>query len=100
MVGEALIDRALGDTTVEREVKLSVPDLGPIRARLNALDADDTSFLQTVHEHNLILDTTHGDLKARDERLRMRQIAGRPGALVTWKGPARVRRGVRRRAER
>src|SRR5207245_1284752 len=90
----------MGDTTVEREVKLAVPDLGPVTARLDAFDADDASFLQIVHEHNLILDTPQGDLKARDERLRMRQIVGRPGVIVTWKGPAQVRHGVRRRAER
>src|SRR5438067_3517842 len=90
----------MGDTTVEREVKLAVPDLGPVTARLDAFDADDASFLQSVHEHNLILDTPQGDLKARDERLRMRQIVGRPGVIVTWKGPAQVRHGVRRRPER
>jgi adenylate cyclase class 2 len=88
------------DTTVEREVKLAVPDLGPITARLHSLEADDASFLQTVHEHNSILDTSQRDLKARDERLRIRQIAGRPGAIVTWKGPGQVRGGVRRRPER
>ena len=89
------------NTAVEREVKLAVPDLGPITARLTALDAaDDTAHLQTVHEHNYILDTPQGDLKARDERLRIRHIAGRPGVIVTWKGPARVRNGVRRRPER
>src|SRR2546423_8553520 len=99
--GEALIDQAMDDTTVEREVKLAVPDLSPITARLTALDAaDDTAHLQTVHEHNYILDTPQGDLKARDERLRMRHIVGRPGVIVTWKGPARVRNGVRRRPQR
>ena len=75
IVGEALIDRAMDDTTEEREVKLAVPDLGPIAARLQALEADDTSFLQTVHEHNSILDTPQGDLKARDERLRLRRTS-------------------------
>jgi adenylate cyclase class 2 len=90
----------MDDTTVEREVKLAVSDLGPITARLHALEADDTSFLQTVHEHNSILDTPRGDLKARDERLRLRRIIGRPGVIVTWKGPGQVRHGVRRRPER
>lgn len=97
---DALAGCATGHATVEREVKLAVPDLGPVAARLQALVADGARFLQTVHEHNHILDTADGDLKARDERLRLRQIAGHRGVIVTWKGPAHVRNGVRRRAER
>jgi adenylate cyclase class 2 len=53
-----------------------------------------------TREHNDVLDTAGEDLKARDERLRVREIEGRPGVLVTWKGPGRVQNGIRRREER
>lgn len=85
---------------LEREVKLSVPDIAPVHARLRALRAAGAHFLSTVRERNYVLDTARDNLKARDERLRIREIEGQAGVQVTWKGPASVRNGVRRREER
>lgn len=85
---------------LEREVKLAVPHLEPVEARLRALRPVGAIFLSTVSERNFVLDTAGDELKARDERLRIREIEGQPGVQVTWKGPASVRGGVRRREER
>jgi adenylate cyclase class 2 len=87
-------------SVVEREVKFAVPELGPVEARLRVLEGAGAVRLGTVHERNYVLDTPNDDLRARDERLRIREVDGRGGVQVTWKGPASVRRGVRRREER
>ncbi|HZS88456.1 MAG TPA: class IV adenylate cyclase [Chloroflexota bacterium] len=87
-------------SVVEREVKFSVPELGPVEARLRVLAGAGAVRLGVVHERNYVLDTLNDDLRARDERLRVREVDGRGGVQVTWKGPASVRRGVRRREER
>ena len=89
-------------TVLEREVKLSVPDLDVVRVRLQDLQAASTTarFVGTTHERNTVLDTPQDDLRARDERLRIREIVERPGVQVTWKGPASTKGGVRRREER
>lgn len=84
---------------LEREVKLAVDSLDPVEARLRAL-GEGAVFLGVEHERNDVLDTAREDVKARGERLRIRTIAERPGVRVTWKGPAGVRAGVRRREER
>lgn len=89
-------------TVLEREIKLAVDALDPVRSRLQNMQARNLNvvFLYTVHEHNLVLDTANDDLKAREERLRIREIEGRSGVQVTWKGPPAMRGGVRRREER
>lgn len=97
---EAGQDRVVEHSTLEREVKLAVPDLAPVEDRLQALTVAGARLLGTVREHNYVLDTPRDELKARDERLRIRAIAGRRGVQVTWKGPASERGGVRRREER
>jgi adenylate cyclase class 2 len=93
-------DYTADHSTLEREVKLSVPHLDPIEARLRALTGAGATFLGVVYERNYVLDTEGDALKARDERLRIREIEGQPGVQVTWKGPASVHGGVRRREER
>jgi adenylate cyclase class 2 len=85
---------------IEREVKFSVPDLALIEGRLQVLEGAGAVRLGTVYERNYVLDTSNDDLRARDERLRIREVDGQSGVQVTWKGPASVRRGVRRREER
>jgi predicted adenylyl cyclase CyaB len=91
-----LVDRS----ALEREVKFAVPSLEQVAARLHALEGAGAHFIHAVHEYNYVLDTARDELKARGERLRIRDIEGRPGVQVTWKGPARLRNGVRRREER
>lgn len=53
-----------------------------------------------TNERNCVLDTDREELRARDERLRVREIEGQPGVRVTWKGPSSTGNGVRRREER
>lgn len=105
-------ERKVHHSALEREVKLAVEDLGPVERRLRALgEGAGTNegeaargagayYLGLTRESNEVLDTAREELKARDERLRVRTIEGRPGVRVTWKGPASVRGGVRRREER
>lgn len=85
---------------LEREAKFAVSDLAAIDVRLRARAGPGARFLATVRERNYVLDTARDELKARDERLRIREIEGRPGVQITWKGLASVYRGVRRRQER
>lgn len=92
--------KAVEHSALEREVKLAVHSLDPVVDRLQALDGGRAHRVSSEVEHNYVLDTANDDLKTRDERLRIREIDGRPGVLVTWKGPASVRSGVRRREER
>lgn len=87
-------------SALEREIKFAVPSLEPVVERLHGLDAGQARYIGSEVEHNFVLDTAQDELKARDERLRIREIEGRPGVLVTWKGPASTRSGVRRREER
>lgn len=93
-------NRVVAYSELEREVKFAVPSLVPIEERLQALPSERASFIGITREHNDVLDTAGEELKARDERLRVREIEGRPGVLVTWKGPGRVQAGIRRREER
>jgi len=93
-------DRTVRQSMLEREAKFAVPDLDPVELRLRALAGAGACPLGAVRERNYVLDTARDELKARDERLRIREIEGRPGVQVTWKGPASVYRGVRRREER
>ncbi len=99
---EAGGDAPADHTVLEREIKLAVDALDPVRSRLQNMQARNlnVTFLHTAHERNLVLDTANDDLKAREERLRIREIEGQPGVRVTWKGPAHMRGGVRRREER
>jgi adenylate cyclase class 2 len=92
--------KAVEHSALEREIKFAVPSLDPVVERLHGLDVAQAQRIGTEVEHNYVLDTPQDELKARDERLRIREIEGRPGVLVTWKGPASTRSGVRRREER
>jgi hypothetical protein len=77
-------NRSAAHRVLEREVKLSVPRLDPVEARLRALSGAGAAFLGVVYEHNDVLDTAGDILKARDERPRLRTIEGQPGVHVTW----------------
>src|SRR5438270_91203 len=85
---------------LEREIKFAVSGLEVIERRLKALEGSRSRFIDVTRERNCVLDTDGDELKSRDERLRLREIAGQPGVKVTWKGPASERNGVRRREER
>src|SRR5947209_5698875 len=73
---------------LEREIKFAVSSLAMIEERLTALQGTQAHFVDITHERNCVLDTDREELKARDERLRVREVEGRPGVMVTWKGPA------------
>ena len=97
---EARSDRPVAHSELEREVKFAVPNLALVEERLRSVEGTEAQFISTIHERNYVLDTVREELKARDERLRIREIEERPGVQVTWKGPGRVRQGIRRREER
>ncbi len=67
---------------IEREVKLRVADLAPLRERLEAIGATKTG---TEHEVNRIFDSPDSSLQRRGEVLRVRS-AGK--STITWKGSA------------
>ncbi|HEX5417006.1 MAG TPA: class IV adenylate cyclase [Chloroflexota bacterium] len=77
---------------METEIKLEVANLEPIRERLRALGATRQG---TADETNLYLDRD-GELRGRDESLRLRQDAR---VRVTWKGPSLAHDGVTERPE-
>lgn len=77
---------------VETEVKIEVPDLEPIRQRLQAIGA---TYLDTVDEENLYLDRA-GELDSRDETLRLRHDNR---SRLTWKGATRFQGGLVQRPE-
>lgn len=74
---------------IEREIKLRVESLGPVRDRLAAIGA---TFVESVIERNHILDTAGQDLFRTGCGLRVREVADLGGrslrATVTFKGKA------------
>jgi predicted adenylyl cyclase CyaB len=67
---------------IEREVKIRVSDLAPVRQRLETMGA---TLAGTEHEINRILDTADGALQRRREVLRVRSADKN---TLTWKGSA------------
>jgi adenylate cyclase class 2 len=67
---------------LEIELKIRVPDLTPIRARLQELGA---ASLGASHEHDLYYNAPHRDFGETDEAVRVRYADGR--AVFTYKGP-------------
>ncbi|MEB2288658.1 MAG: class IV adenylate cyclase [Anaerolineae bacterium] len=78
----------------ETEVKLHVPDLDGLAARLVAAGA--ALHSPRTHEHNVRYDTPGGDLSRQYIVLRLRQDAR---VRLTYKGPAQVTEGVMSRYE-
>ena len=79
----------------ETEIKVPVPDLAPVRARL----ADNgAARVSEVHdEMNILFDDADGRLASSHCALRVRHARGR--GVVTWKGPASFEGAVKRREE-
>lgn len=69
---------------IERECKIPVPAREPVAARLAARGA---VFRGGGREDNRLFDTAGGELAARGVLLRLRTVAGRPGGVLTVKGP-------------
>jgi adenylate cyclase, class 2 len=69
---------------LEIELKVQVPDLAPIRARLSAIGARMT---EKTDEHDIYYNAPHRDFAVTDEALRVRYSSGR--TIITYKGPKR-----------
>jgi adenylate cyclase class 2 len=80
---------------IEREIKIPVDDLSPVRRRLEAGPA--RLLHPSLREHNLLFDNIAGDLEAAGSMLRIRQTGDR--AVLTFKGPATYRGAVKERRE-
>lgn len=82
-------------SSVERELKIPVADLEPVRSELTRHGA------RRIHsrrfEDNLLLDTPSGELRASGRVLRVRRTGGR--SLITLKGRASFRGPVKQRSE-
>jgi adenylate cyclase class 2 len=77
---------------METELKIEVPNLDPIRRRLEQLGATSNG---AVDEDNVYFD--HDDiLRGRDESFRLRKDNA---VRLTWKGPTDYRKGVLHREE-
>lgn len=79
---------AVGAVHKENEIKVAVPDLVALEARLRSLGF--TVLHPRVLESNIIYDTPEGVLRARGELIRIRQAGG--ASTFTYKGPATVTR--------
>jgi len=79
---------------IEIELKVRVPDLAPVRARLETLGAE---RLEAVRERDLYYNAPHRDFGETDEALRVRYAGGR--VLVTYKGPKMREFGLKAREE-
>jgi adenylate cyclase, class 2 len=75
-------------TNTENEVKVPVPDLPALNARLTALHFE--VLHPRVFESNVIYDTPDADLRRRGELIRLRHAGGL--STFTYKGPARITR--------
>lgn len=81
---------------LEIEIKLPATDLDSIRARLAAQGARQLAPLH--FESNDLFDDSAATLAGRGCALRLRKTD--LGATLTWKGPARIENGAKRREER
>ena len=78
--------------SVEVEVKIAVPDLQAVAARLSELGFETTSERQ--FESNTIWDTADQSLRRSGEIVRLREYG--PARIVTYKGPAQPGKHKRR----
>lgn len=79
---------AVGAVHVENEIKVAVPDLPALEARLRSFGFQ--IHRPRVFETNLIYDTADGGLRSHGQLIRIRQ-AGEE-TIFTYKGPATVAR--------
>ena len=85
-----------GGRREEIEVKIPVPDLAAVRAKLRAAGA---TLHSAVHdESNVLFDDPERRLSGSGRTVRLRRAAGR--AILTFKGPARFQAGAKVREER
>ena len=80
----------------EIEVKIPVPDLGPIRERLLAAGARPLSAEHD--ESNVLFDDAERRLSGSGRTIRLRRARGR--AILTYKGVVRFQAGAKIREER
>ncbi len=78
----------VGEIHRENEIKVVVPDLAALEARLRSHGFQ--IHRPRVFESNLIYDTPHAELRARGELIRIRQAGD--DSIFTYKGPATVTR--------
>ena len=90
------MSRAEPATRIEIEIKLPVSDLDSVRARLHGEGARPLTPLH--FESNDLFDDAAGTLTARGCALRLRRTDR--AATLTYKGPARIQDGTKRREER
>jgi predicted adenylyl cyclase CyaB len=82
---------------IEIEAKWRVGERGHARLR-RELGRIGGTHHETVDETNTLFDTADGALKRKGQVLRLRSIAGGP-TIVTFKGPATYRDGIKSREE-
>jgi adenylate cyclase class 2 len=80
---------------IEREIKIPVDELNPIRRHLD--DAGARQIQPETREINHLLDTPDGVLQTSGTVLRVRRTGER--AVLTFKGPARYHDAVKERLE-
>jgi adenylate cyclase class 2 len=79
---------------LEIELKARVDALGPVRNRLQQLNAE---FFGRVHEHDIYYNAPHRNFARTDEALRVRYAGGK--AVVTYKGAKVKNLGLKAREE-
>jgi adenylate cyclase, class 2 len=84
-----------GSAPTETELKIPVPDLDAVRARLEAAGGVRQGGVE--QERNLLFDTPERSLTAAGHALRLRRSGGR--FLLTHKGPVSYRGQVKQRDE-
>ncbi len=87
---------AAGADARETEVKLRVPDLAPVRERLQRSGA--RNLRERHFEDNLLFDDEDRSLQGGGTVLRLRRTPG--SGLLTFKGPRQLVEGVKSREER
>jgi adenylate cyclase, class 2 len=68
---------------VETEVKLRMADAAAARSVIAAVGAE--QICDRLFEANMVYDTPSGDIRAKGQLLRVRQVGER--CVLTWKGP-------------
>ena len=79
---------------LEIELKVSVPDLGPVRSCLTTLGAESRGNL---HEHDIYYNAPHRDFGTTDEAMRVRYTNDH--AVITYKGAKIKKFGLKAREE-
>ncbi|MEN6610255.1 MAG: class IV adenylate cyclase [Methanoregulaceae archaeon] len=79
---------------IEIELKVRVPDLAPVRARLGTLGAE---RLEVTRERDVYYNAPHRDFGETDEALRVRYAGAR--VIITYKGPKMREFGLKAREE-